>query len=125
LAHRYGYELQNGPISAGLLSCHHCDNPPCVRGTHLFAGTSGDNSRDMSRKGRGAVGDRNAMRLYPEKVRRGSQHQNAKLVEADVAAIRALLASGVKPYDAIASRFGVSTSTIGLIARGKMWRHVA
>jgi hypothetical protein len=55
LAHRLAYILTYGAIAPGMLVCHHCDNPPCVRPDHLFMGTPMDNIRDMDAKGRRAV----------------------------------------------------------------------
>lgn len=52
-AHRYAYALANGPIPEGMVICHRCDNPPCVRPDHLFLGTQKDNIHDMDAKGRG------------------------------------------------------------------------
>lgn len=51
-AHRFVFEWINGPLPVGIEVCHHCDNPPCIRPSHLFAGTHQDNMDDRDRKGR-------------------------------------------------------------------------
>jgi hypothetical protein len=53
-AHRVSYEAFIGPIPEGLLVCHHCDIPCCIRPEHLFVGTAGDNIADMVSKDRHA-----------------------------------------------------------------------
>lgn len=50
-AHRYVYENVFGKVN-NLLVCHRCDNPSCVRPSHLFAGSAKDNVQDMFKKKR-------------------------------------------------------------------------
>jgi hypothetical protein len=52
LAHRLAYEFANGPVG-DFYVLHKCDNPACVRPSHLFLGNQQDNIRDMHAKGRG------------------------------------------------------------------------
>jgi len=51
-AHRVAYMIACGPIADGAYVCHKCDNPSCVRPSHLFVGSARDNAHDALRKGR-------------------------------------------------------------------------
>jgi len=105
--HRLSWEEANGPIPDGMNVCHKCDNPACIRPSHLFLGTHADNAADRERKGRGnqPKGERVAgAKLNPEKVRE----------------IRALLPH--QKDTEIAKRYGVSGATIWWIRKGQNWR---
>lgn len=54
LAHRISYTMHFGPVPAGMVVMHSCDNPPCVNPAHLTIGTQADNLADMTAKGRRA-----------------------------------------------------------------------
>lgn len=45
-AHRYAYELENGPIPDGLQIDHACHNPTCVRPSHLRLATMKQNAEN-------------------------------------------------------------------------------
>ena len=81
-----------GEIPDGLHVLHTCDNPACIRPTHLFLGTHKDNMDDRDRKGRCV---------------RGRNHHFAKLTAEQFAAIKS--AAG-KQRD-IASQFGITQAT--------------
>lgn len=98
-AHRAAWEMENGPIPDGLLVLHRCDNPPCIRGSHLFLGTPAQNMADKVAKGR-----------HPSKI---------TLQQA--ANIRARVACGDRQSD-LAREFGVSPSTVCDIVQGRRWK---
>lgn len=110
LAHRYSWTLSNGPIPKGMLVCHHCDNPKCVRAEHLFLGSNNDNYQDSARKGR---------RVYV----RGERIATSKLTADDVVKIRAKRDAG-QSGPSIAREFGVSHVAVYKISKREFWAHV-
>jgi hypothetical protein len=50
---RFSWMIHRGEIPAGMVVCHRCDNPPCVRPDHLFLGDHTENAIDSLSKGRG------------------------------------------------------------------------
>lgn len=93
-AHRYSYELHNGPVPDGLHVLHRCDNPPCVNPDHLFLGDRTANMADMAAKGRA----RNLCDLTPDNVQ----------------AIREQHGGGARQVE-LAMRYGVSQSHVSAI----------
>jgi len=80
---RQAYKLFIGEIPKNLDVCHHCDNPKCVRPSHLFIGTRKDNMQDCIKKGRHKSitnpdsvpkGDKHFAITRPELLARGGRH---------------------------------------------------
>lgn len=137
-AHRVAYEMTYGPIPQGMVVCHRCDNPPCIRPDHLFLGTVADNNADAQSKGRLATGERsglhthperrsfgdaNGSRRFPERLRRGEAVTNSKLTEAQVVEIRARYANG-ESQTSIARAFGIAPTNVARIVKREGWKHV-
>jgi hypothetical protein len=105
-AHRYTWEVTNGPIPDGLLVCHVCDVPLCCNVHHLFLGTYADNSADMVRKGRS------------RSAGRGDDSPLAKLTDVQIAEIRMRALAG-EQQKSLATEFGVSRALVCRLVRNK------
>lgn len=117
-AHRFSFELQEGPIPAGdgfhgTCVLHRCDNPRCVNPEHLFLGSNADNVRDMISKGRA--------RPNPPK---GSAHKLAKLNEEQVRQIVCRYSIEKISQKRLANEFGVCLATVSHILTGRNWSHL-
>ena len=103
IAHRVSYEIHWGLIPHGQCVCHRCDRPCCVNPEHLFLGSPADNTRDMTKKGRGG-----------------------KLTQEDAAFIKwALPRWGRGGGSHLAKFFGVSDRSINKIKNGTTWKDVS
>jgi hypothetical protein len=100
-AHRFVFEwFYERFLLPGECVLHSCDNPSCVRPTHLFVGTKADNVYDMLQKGR---------------------HGNRRLTFRLARQIRVLHAYGVKRSE-LAAMFGVSIAAINNVVYGYQWK---
>ena len=99
-------------VPSGMLVCHTCDNPPCVNPNHLYVGSRADNMRDMHDRG-----------LWHSGQVKGEDNGNSVLKDSDIFQIVSMINGGLT-NSAIASRFGVTHSTISLIRLGKKWSHI-
>lgn len=109
-AHRFSWEIHNGPIPEGLCVCHKCDNPGCVRPDHLFLGTSADNMHDRDAKGRCAF--------------TGTRNPHAVLTAAIANAIRAKYTGAYGQQASLAREYGVDYRTVSAIIGNKIWKQI-
>lgn len=108
--HRAALESIMGSLPAGAFACHHCDNPRCMRPTHLFKGDAVENIKDRDNKGRAAR-------------RPGESNGFCRFRESDILEMRKLYAEGMR-NSKIAERFKVTSSYMSLVLKKKIWRHI-
>lgn len=111
-AHRWSFELANGPVPATKFVLHRCDNPACIRPAHLRLGTPRENTQDMHAKGRAA-------RVGPA----GEQNRHAKLTDPQVISIRERFDRGELIIH-LAAEYDLSVSSVSAIVNGRSWTHV-
>lgn len=104
-AHRISYALNVADIPPDRVIMHTCDNPGCVNPQHLRMGTQIENLADRDAKNRHA-------RVS------GVRNPSSKL---SCDALPVILDRSI-PIDDLASRFGVSRSTIDHVRAGRTWR---
>lgn len=113
-------------LGVKMQACHFCDNPPCIRGDHLFEGTNQENQLDSVSKGRRPAPTAEA--FLP-----GEKHNSAKLTEASVTEIRRRYAdggSGIRGQRGavtmrqLANEYGLGIGPIHAVISGRTWRHV-
>ena len=90
------------------LACHTCDNPACVRPSHLYDGTHEQNMQDRTDRGRTTT-------------RRGEASNLARLHEPQVLDI---YTRTHEPPSVVAKEFGIATSTVRAIWAGTIWKHL-
>ena len=106
---RISYQTFKGMIPEGLLVCHQCDNRLCLNPEHLFLGNQKENMRDAQKKNRSIKGEKVSI---------------SKLKEKEVLQIREMAKMREKSHEKIGEMFGVSQSTVSLIAKRLIWKHI-
>lgn len=126
-APRVSYFLFHGFIPPNLFVLHECDNPSCVRPSHLSVGTNADNMHHMTLR------KRHIFYRHPEITEanrkkatesvRGIANPWCKLTETQVLEIRRRYASG-EIIAKIARDYPVCSQTVRSIVYRLKWMHV-
>lgn len=112
--HRFSYELHSGKkIPKGMVVCHRCDVPMCVNPDHLFVGTPKDNIADCVLKGRFRSG-----------VSLGEDSGMNKFKSHQILKVKRLLLETTLDRKQIAKKAGVTRTTVGAVAQGRVWVHL-
>lgn len=100
-AHRVAMWLADGEEPGSRHVLHHCDNPPCVRRSHLRFGTPADNAQDKKQRDRAA--------------------RNFKLSPEAAQELRERYAAGAKLRD-LQAHYGLSQQQVSRIVSGRTRR---
>lgn len=111
LAHVVSFIMSNGFVPDGMIVCHTCDTPRCVRPDHLEAKTQSENMRDMVARKR-------------NKLILGSANNLSKLTDEEVIEIKHHLINGTKSILDLANEHRVSFQGIWRIGTGLSRKHV-
>jgi len=110
-AHRLSLSFVLGKMPTYVM--HKCDNPACVRPSHLEEGDHKRNTKEAYLKGR-----------QPKRTNyRGAAVYNARLTSEDVRTIRKLREDGFL-YKTIGDMYDISASHARHIVTRKIWKHV-
>lgn len=107
-AHRAAYEIGHGVEPGKLHVCHRCDVRTCVNPSHLFLGTTQDNTADRTEKGRSA---------------RGESSGTSKFTEAKMREMHARRLSG-ETVIALSRELGVGRNLLRVFFSGQTWKHL-
>lgn len=110
-AHRVALFLQTGAMP--VVACHTCDNPPCVRPSHLYDGDTLTNSADRVARGR----------ARGKAEQRGEANDYAILTDALVLDARRRARAGER-VTALAAEYGVKHPTLSYAVLGRTWTHL-
>ena len=109
-AHRYAFEIANGPIPGDLLIAHRCDVRRCCNPAHLFAATQKENIADMFSKGR-------------QNRANGERHGNAVLTNEDAREYRRQFALMNVTVAEFARMHNVYDETMRRLLKGETYRN--
>lgn len=96
-AHRLMWKCVYGDTQ-GLQVLHKCDNPSCVRPSHLFLGTQAENMRDKVLKGRAGI-------------------------KLNIEDVRDICTSKLSPKE-LAEKYAVNIRTIRRVLNRETWKHI-
>ncbi len=127
-AHRLSWKWAKGEIPAGIMVLHDCDNPACVRPSHLYLGDNDDNMRDRTKRKRHWANLRpKEHKAHMASIRftdglPGERNPMAKLTWDKV---RQLRARASETRTSLAREFGLSLQCVCNVLNGKTWKEAS